>query len=76
MNDGFFELIILKKSWLTGFRQKLYRKYAQDTDDVLIISRIRLLCRTNNPVNFQIDGEYHGTESRLRFCSHKKLVVP
>jgi hypothetical protein len=44
-----------------------------DTDDVLIISSDKALIETI-PVNFQIDGEYHGTESRLRFLfPHKKL---
>jgi diacylglycerol kinase family enzyme len=46
-------------------------------DDVLIISSDKALIETNIPVNFQIDGEYHGTESRLRFCFLTiKVAIP
>jgi diacylglycerol kinase family enzyme len=73
MNDGFFELIILKNLDLLVLGKIITGNMPVDTDDVLIISSDKALIETNIPVNFQIDGEYHGTESRLRFLFHKKL---
>ena len=76
MNDGFFELIILKNLDLLVLGKIITGNMPEDTNDVLIISSDKATIQTNNPVNFQIDGEYHGTESKLEISvSSQKIKV-
>ena len=76
MNDGFFELIILKNLDLLVLGKIITGNMPEDTNDVLIISSDKATIQTNTPVNFQIDGEYHGTESKLEISvSSQKIKV-
>ena len=76
MNDGFFELIILKNLDLLVLGKIITGNMPEDTNDVLIISSDKATIETNTPVNFQIDGEYHGTESKLEISvSSQKIKV-
>ncbi|MBC5839930.1 diacylglycerol kinase [Flavobacterium sp. F-380] len=76
MNDGLFELIILKNLDLLVLGKIITGNMPMDTDDVLIISTDKATIETNVPVNFQIDGEYCGSEMKLDIAvSSKKIKV-
>lgn len=76
MNDGFFELIILKNLDLLVLGKIITGNMPLDTGDVEIISTDKATIRTNVPVNFQIDGEYFGSEMKLDISvSSKKIKV-
>lgn len=76
MNDGKFELVILKNLDLIVFGKIITGNMPIETDDVEIISTDRATIKTNIPVNFQIDGEYCGAERILEISIlHKQLKV-
>jgi diacylglycerol kinase family enzyme len=76
MDDGFFELIILKNLDLLVLGKIITGNMPLDTGDVEIISTDKATIRTNVPVNFQIDGEYFGSEMKLDISvSSKKIKV-
>lgn len=76
MNDGFFELIILKNLDLLVLGKIISGNMPVETEDVLIISCDKATIKTNVPVNFQIDGEYCGKETKLDIVvSSKKIKV-
>lgn len=65
MNDGKFELVILKNFDLILFGQIISGNMPSDPDDVEIISTDKATIELDAPVSFQIDGEYCGTETKL-----------
>ena len=77
MNDGKFEIVILKSldvfligKILTG------NMPVENNEDVEIISTEKALITTNMPVSFQIDGEFCGEEDRLDIkILHKQMRV-
>jgi YegS/Rv2252/BmrU family lipid kinase len=77
MNDGKFEIVILKSldvfligKILTG------NMPVENNEDVEIISTQQALITTNMPVSFQIDGEFCGEEERLDVkILHKQMRV-
>ncbi len=76
MNDGKFELVILKNFDLIIFGQIISGNMPSDPDDVEIISTDKATIELNAPVSFQIDGEYCGTETKLDIkILHKQLKV-
>jgi diacylglycerol kinase (ATP) len=76
MNDGKFELVILKNLDLILFGKIITGNIPIETDDIEIISTDRANIKTNIPVSFQIDGEYCGAESNLDISIlHKQLKV-
>lgn len=76
MNDGKFELVILKNLDLFVFGQIITGFMPIESDDIEIISTDKATIKTNIPVNFQIDGEYCGAESNLEISIlHKQLKV-
>lgn len=76
MNDGKFELVILKNLDLIVFGKIITGNMPIESDDIEIISTDRASIKTNIPVNFQIDGEYCGAESDLEISIlHKQLKV-
>jgi YegS/Rv2252/BmrU family lipid kinase len=76
MNDGKFELVILKNFDLILFGQIISGNMPSDPDDVEIISTDKATIELNAPVSFQIDGEYCGTETKLDIkILHKQLKV-
>ena len=79
MNDGKFELIILKSLDIILLGKIITGNMPIDSDDVIIISTKQAFVKTDRPVNFQIDGEYCGAVSELEIhILHKqmKIAVP
>ena len=79
MNDGKFELIILKSLDLFLLGRIITGNMPIDSDDIVIISTEKAFIKTNRPVNFQIDGEYCGAQKELEIhILHKqmKIAVP
>ena len=79
MNDGKFELVILKNLDLVGFTKIITGNIPVDSEDVPIISTDKATITTDFPVNFQIDGEYFGLVNQLeiKMLSQKiKVAVP
>lgn len=79
MDDGRFELIILKSLDLVLLSRIITGNMPVDSDDVVIISAEKALIKTDRLVNFQIDGEYCGAQNELDICIlHKqmKIAVP
>lgn len=76
MNDGKFELVILKNLDLFVFGKIITGNIPLDSEDVEIISTDKATITTNFPVSFQIDGEYCGTETKLDIAIlHKQMKV-
>ncbi len=79
MDDGKFELVILKNLDLVVLGKIISGNMPIDTEDVEIISTDKAIVRTNVPVSFQIDGEYCGTETKLNIeilPKQMKVAVP
>ncbi len=79
MNDGKFEIVILKNLDLLVFGKIITGNMPLDTGDVEIISAEEATINTNIPVYFQVDGEYCGEVSKLDvkiFKQHLKIAVP
>lgn len=76
MNDGKFELVILKNFDLILLGQIISGNMPSDPDDVEIISTDKATIELDAPVSFQIDGEYCGTETKLDIkILHKQLKI-
>jgi len=65
MNDGKFEIVILKNLDLLVFGKIITGNMPVDSDDVEIISTDKAKIELNTAVSFQIDGEYIGQEKTL-----------
>ena len=79
MNDGKFELIILKNLDLLVFGKIITGNIPVNSEDVEIISTDKATIITKNPVSFQIDGEYIGEESHLDIVilpAQMKVAIP
>lgn len=79
MNDGKFEMVILKKLDLLIFGEIIIGNIPVNHDEIEIISSDKAIIRTNVPVSFQIDGEYFGqvSELNIKISSQKiKVAVP
>jgi len=79
MNDGKFEIVILKKLDLVVFAKIITGNIPINAEDVEIISCEQAKITTNLPVSFQIDGEYIGEETQLNINilpSHIKVAIP
>lgn len=76
MNDGKFELVVLKNLDLTVFTKIITGNIPIESDDIEIISTDKASIKLHSPVSFQIDGEYCGKESELDVAiSSKKFKV-
>lgn len=76
MNDGKFEIVILKNLDVVVFGKIVTGNMPIDTEDVEIISTEKATITTSVPVHFQIDGEYVGEESELDiFILHKQMKI-
>lgn len=76
MDDGKFELVILKNLDLIVLGKIVTGNMPIDSDDVVIISTDKAEIITNEPVCFQIDGEYCGEETKLDIrILHKQMKV-
>jgi YegS/Rv2252/BmrU family lipid kinase len=79
MNDGKFELVILKNLDLVVISKIMTGNMPVDFDDIQIISTNKAVITTNNPVSFQIDGEYCGQKKALDIAispSKIKVTIP
>jgi diacylglycerol kinase (ATP) len=76
MNDGKFELIVLKSLDLFLLGKIITGNMPIDSDDIVIISTDKATIETDYPVNFQIDGEYCGAQSCLEIhILHKQMKI-
>ncbi len=76
MNDGKFELVILKSLDFLTLVQIITGNMPFDNENVEIISTNKATISTNVPVSFQIDGEYCEKETELDvFILHKQMKV-
>lgn len=76
MNDGKFELVILKNLDILLIGKIITGNMPIDSDDVVIISTERATITTDYPVNFQIDGEYCGEQTSLQIhILHKQMKI-
>jgi diacylglycerol kinase (ATP) len=79
MDDGKFELVILKNMDLVVLGKIITGNMAIDVNDVEIISTEKAFVTTNIPVSFQIDGEYCGKETKLSIeilPKQMKVAIP
>lgn len=79
MDDGKFELIILKNLDLLVFGKIITGNIPVNSEDVEIISTEKATITTTKPVSFQIDGEYIGEETKLEILimpSQMKVAIP
>ena len=79
MDDGKFELVVLKSLDLTIFAKIITGNIPIESGDVEIISTDRANIKLHSPVSFQIDGEYCGRETELNVAisPHKlKVAIP
>lgn len=76
LNDGKFELVILKKINLGVISKIIMGRMPLGHKNIEIISTNFATIKTNFPVSFQIDGEYVGTENELTISiSPEKMKV-
>lgn len=79
MNDGKFELIILKNLDLLVFGKIITGNMPVNSEDVEIISTDSATITTAKPVSFQMDGEYIGEETKLEIeilPAQMKIAIP
>ncbi len=76
MDDGKFELIILKNLDLVVLGKIISGNMPIDVNDIQIISSNKANITVSRPVNFQIDGEYRGLQTELNITiSPKKIKI-
>lgn len=79
MDDGKFEIVILKNLDLLVFGKIITGNMPLNSDDVEIITTDKATITAEIPVSFQIDGEYIGQETQLDVYilpSQMKVAVP
>lgn len=79
MDDGKFEIVILKNLDLLVFGKIITGNIPLNSEDVEIISTENAIITTSKPVPFQIDGEYIGQETKLNIKilpAQMKFAVP
>jgi diacylglycerol kinase (ATP) len=79
MNDGKFELILLKKLDLIVFSKIVMGNMPVNIEHVEMISTDKATIKTDLPISFQIDGEYYGEETELNISispEKMKVAVP
>ena len=79
MNDGKFELVIIKNLDVLVFGKIITGNMPINLEDIQIISTDKATITTNFPVSFQIDGEYCGAETKLEISISPmkiKIAIP
>lgn len=79
MNDGKFEIVMLKNLDLLVFGKIITGNIPVNSEDVEIISTDSAIITTTKPVSFQIDGEYIGEETHLHIKilpAQMKVAIP
>jgi YegS/Rv2252/BmrU family lipid kinase len=76
MDDGKFEIIILKNLDFMVFGKIITGNMPLESEDISIISTDKATIKTTFPVSFQMDGEYYGAESEFNIeVAPQKLKV-
>ncbi|WP_306353185.1 diacylglycerol/lipid kinase family protein [Flavobacterium sp. '19STA2R22 D10 B1'] len=76
INDGKFEIVILKNLDLLVIGRILSGNMPIDDDNVVILSTDKATITTDDPISFQIDGEYCGAIQHLDVAIlHKQMKV-
>ncbi|HEU0137110.1 MAG TPA: diacylglycerol kinase family protein [Flavobacterium sp.] len=76
LDDGKFEIIILKNLDLMLFGKIITGNMPLHSEDIDIISAESAVITTNIPVHFQIDGEYYGEVTKLDIqILHKQMSI-
>jgi YegS/Rv2252/BmrU family lipid kinase len=79
MNDGKFELVVLRNFDLSIFTQIVTGNLPIESGDVEIISTDVANIKLHSPVSFQVDGEYYGKEAELNVAispNKFKVAIP
>lgn len=79
INDGKFELVILKNLDLMILTKIISGNMPINSEDVEIISTSKATVTTNIPVCFQMDGEYYGEKTELNIKilpKQLKVTIP
>lgn len=79
MDDGKFEIVILKNLDLLVFGEIITGNMPINSEDIEIISTQKAMITTHLPVSFQIDGEYIGEETHLDISilpAQMKVAIP
>lgn len=74
MNDGKFELVILKNLDLIVLGKIITGNMPINSEDIEIISTDKATIATNFPISFQMDGEYCGVKTRLDIKILPKMI--
>ena len=74
MNDGKFELVILKNLDLIVLGKIITGNMPINSEDIEIISTDKATITTNFPISFQMDGEYCGVKTRLDITVLHKMI--
>lgn len=76
MDDGLFEIVIIKNLDLVVFGKIVAGNMPLDTGDVEIIPTDQAKITTDVPVHFQVDGEYYGEETELDIrIIHRQMTL-
>lgn len=73
--DGKFEVIVLRKLSVTELIKMILKKKTLNPKKTEIFSTSRVLIETENPVNFQVDGEYLGKTKLIEAETLQKAVT-
>lgn len=79
MDDGKFEIVILKNLDLLVFGKIITGNIPVNSEDVEIITTNKAVITTKIPTSFQIDGEYCGEETHLDIeimPNQMKIAIP
>ena len=79
MNDGKFELVIIKNLDLLVFSKIITGNLPVNSEDIEIISTDQASIKTDRPIDFQIDGEYYGLETELNItisAQKMRIAIP
>ena len=74
MNDGKFELVILKNLDLIVLGKIITGNMPINSGDIEIISTDKATITTNFPISFQMDGEYCGVKTHLDITVLHKMI--
>ncbi|MDD5150062.1 MAG: diacylglycerol kinase family protein [Flavobacterium sp.] len=74
MNDGKFELVIIKNLDLITFGKIITGNISENSEYIEIISTDEATIKTNIPVSFQIDGEYCGDVKKLNIKIASQII--
>lgn len=76
MDDGLFEIVVLKNLDFSVFSKIVMGNIPVDTGEVEIITTDAATILTEVPVHFQVDGEYCGEETKLDIkILHRQMTL-